>query len=252
VPELAGLDLGTLLGLLATGAAAGFLSTTFGIGGGILMVPVLHYGFGVSFPEATALSLLAMCLPASLGVYQHARRGAVDWRIGGTLAGAGLAGVALGIWLQPRVPTTGLKLLFAVVLVTAAWRLALPVPVREGRAGPVLLGLLGAGAGVASKLLGIGGGLVTVPVLTLSGVPVHTAVGSSLVPVFTNAAVAGTAAVAAGLDGRLAVPLALASAVAGPLGTRLAHGMAPLGLRRAFAGLLVFTAAYVAATSGAF
>lgn len=251
--DVAGLDLRTLLALLATGATAGFLSTTFGIGGGIVMVPILHYLLGVPFADATALSLLAMCLPASLGVYQHAHRGAVDWRIGATMAIAGLAGVGAGILLQPRLPVAGLKVLFAAVLLAGAWRLATPTPVRPGhRAHTGLLAGLGAGAGLASKLLGIGGGLVTVPILTLAGVPVHTAVGSSLVPVFTNAAIAGAAALGGGLDGRLAVPLALASAAAGPLGTRVAHGLAPMGLRRAFAGLLVVTAVYVAATSGVY
>jgi uncharacterized membrane protein YfcA len=250
-------DWPAILGLLAAGGLAGVLSALFGIGGGIVLVPVLHYLLGFGWVEATQLSLVAIMVQSPTGVWQHARRGAVDWKVALPLALAGLVGVFLGAALQPHLATAWLKVLFAALMLLAALRLALPKAHLEPsaaarRLGPVGLSALGLFAGVIAKLLGIGGGLVTVPVLTLTGLPVHLAVGSSLVPVFTNAAVASSQAFAQGLDWLPAVPLALGALAGVPFGARMAHAMKEQGLRRVFAGGLVAAAFYIGLTSGAY
>ncbi|HUR25615.1 MAG TPA: sulfite exporter TauE/SafE family protein [Candidatus Thermoplasmatota archaeon] len=242
-----------ILGLLAAGAVAGVLSSLFGIGGGIVLVPVLHYLLGFEWVEATQLSLVAIMVQSPTGVWQHARRGAVDWAVAFPLAMAGLLGVVIGDVLQPLVAVSWLKVLFATLMALAAMRLAVPQPPPApdarplGRVGLYLLGLF---AGIVAKLLGIGGGLVTVPVLALTGLPVHLAVGSSLVPVFTNAAVASGQALAHGLDWRPAVPLALGALAGVPLGAHWAHALKEQGLRRVFAAGLALAALYIGLTSG--
>ena len=253
------MDWATLLGLLAAGGLAGVLSALFGIGGGIVLVPVLHYLLGFGWVEATQLSLVAIMVQSPTGVWQHARRGAVHWRVALPLALAGLVGVLIGAALQPHLATAWLKVLFATLMLLAALRLAVPqaqqaqltATATARRLGPVGLYVLGLFAGVIAKLLGIGGGLVTVPVLTLTGLPVHLAVGSSLVPVFTNAAVASGQAFAQGLDWLPAVPLALGALAGVPFGARMAHALKEQGLRRAFAAGLVAAALYLGLTSGA-
>lgn len=248
------MDWPALLGLLAAGGLAGVLSSLFGIGGGIVLVPFLHYLLGFGWVEATQLSLVAIMAQSPTGVWQHARRGAVDWRVAIPLAVAGLLGVIVGDALQPRIAVAWLKVLFALLMGLAAVRLALlrpPVAEAARRLGWPGLAALGLFAGVIAKLLGIGGGLVTVPVLTLTGLPVHLAVGSSLVPVFTNAAIASGQAFAQGLDWLPAVPLALGALVGVPFGARLAHALAEQGLRRVFAAGLVLAALYIGLTSGA-
>ena len=241
------------LGLLAVGLLAGVLSTLFGIGGGLVMVPVLHYVGGLEFRYATALSLLCIAIQSPTGVWHHARRGAVDWKLAAPLALTGMAGVALGVWLEPRVPVPWLKLLLAVLMGLAAYRMVAKVPVRADGHRPALpyLALVGVLAGVTSNLLGIGGGLITVPMLALAGVPVHVAVGSSLVSVFTNAALASGESLASGLHWLPAVPLAIGGLAGAPFGARLAHSLDERGLRRVFAGALVLGALYIAITSGA-
>lgn len=240
--------------LLGTGLLAGYASTLLGIGGGLVVVPLLHYLLGLDFAEATAVSLVAMAIQTPVGLWTHHRRGAVDWRMGGWLAAGGLGGVLLGGWLQPQMDVAALKLLFAAVLLVAAWRLW--AHLREPQTQPIAWGLLvvlGFGAGVLSRLLGIGGGLVTVPALVLLGATVHAAVGTSLLPVFTNAAVATAWILAAGLvDWRLALPVAAGALATSWLGTRTAHALQAPTLRRTFAMVLAAAAAYVAATSGAF
>ncbi len=242
-----------LAALLAAGLAAGFLSSLFGIGGGIILVPVLHYVLGFEWHAATALSLAVIVVQSPTGIYHHARRGAVSWPLAVPLAAGGLAGVFLGAWLEPRLGVPWLKLLFALLMALAAVRLArAPRPHAEHPRSPVVLAALGVASGVVAKLLGIGGGLLTVPVLALLGVPVHVAVGSSLVPVFTNAAVATGINLADGLALlRLAPPLIVGGLAGVPLGARAAHALPEQGLRRVFAAGLALAAVYVGATSGA-
>lgn len=250
------MDWTAILGLLAAGAVAGVLSALFGIGGGIVLVPVLHYLLGFGWVEATQLSLVAIMVQSPTGVWQHARRGAVDWKVAAPLCLAGLLGVVIGDVLQPLLAVPWLKVLFAALMGLAALRLALPQAAAAVSADPKRLGLaglyvLGLAAGIIAKLLGIGGGLVTVPVLTLTGLPVHLAVGSSLVPVFTNAAVASAQALAQGLHWLPAIPLALGALAGVPTGARLAHSLKEQGLRRVFAAGLALAALYIGLTSGA-
>jgi uncharacterized membrane protein YfcA len=225
-----------------------------GIGGGIVLVPVLHYLLGFEWVEATQLSLVAIMVQSPTGVWQHARRGAVDWKVAIPLCVAGLLGVFIGDALQPLIEVRWLKVLFALLMALAALRLALPQPPAEPgamrRLGMPGLYLLGLFAGIVAKLLGIGGGLVTVPILTITGLPVHLAVGSSLVPVFTNAAIASGQAVAQGLDWWPAVPLAIGALAGVPFGASLAHALKEQGLRRVFAVGLVLAALYIGLTSG--
>lgn len=253
-----------VLGLALVGLLVGVVSSLFGIGGGILMVPVLHYVGKIEFHVATALSLLVIAVQSPTGVWQHARRAAVDWRVATALVAGGVIGVGGGILVEPHAPVAGLKLLFAVLMALAAWRLVAHLPVAAPAVGPAgatatvsgpgLPFLLGLGflAGFVSKLLGIGGGLLTVPVLTMAGVPVHVAVGSSLVPVFSNAAFATAESLAGGFPWHPAIPLALGALCGVPAGAAIAHRLDARGLSRVFAGGLVVAALYIGLTSGAF
>ena len=245
-------DGAALLGLALAGLLVGVLSALFGIGGGLVMVPLLHYVGGYPFGTATALSLMVIAVQSPTGVWQHARRGAVDWRLAWPLVVAGSLGVAGGILLEPHTPVPWLKLLLALLMVLAAWRLVAHLPAAQPGFHPGLPFLLALGvvSGVASKLLGIGGGLLTVPVLAMAGVPVHVAVGTSLVPVFTNAAFATAEALTGDLAWWPAVPLAAGALCGVPLGAKLAHALDARGLSRVFAGGLVVAALYVAVTSG--
>jgi hypothetical protein len=78
----------------------------------------------------------------------------------------------------------------------------------------------------------------------------HTAVGSSLVPVFTNSLLAAAVALAGGVDLRPAVWVGLGALAGSPIGVRLAHALPERGLKVAFAASLALAAVYIAATSG--
>lgn len=232
--------------LVATGLAAGVVSGLMGVGGGIVMTPVLHYFVGLGWTDAVALSLFVIAVQSPVGIWRHHRKGAVSMRVAGPLVVGGAVGVVLGIWLEPRIGVPVLKAAFAVLMVAAGYRLVDPLPARRTNAlddaapSTVGLGVMGAAAGVVSRLLGVGGGIVTVPMLVLGGVVVHVAVASSLVPVWTNAAVASGFNLAGGLDWMQGLPLAIGAVVGAPLGVSAAHRLAAEGLRKVVAsGLLV-------------
>ncbi len=238
------MDAGVVLDLIV-GMLAGLVSGLLGVGGGIVLTPVLHYGLGFAWADAVALSLFVIAVQSPIGVWRHRKKGAVSWRMAIPMTLAGGLGVALGHVALPHIPVAALKAGFALILVVAAWRLGRQVtPRTEAHPWPVLAGV-GLGAGFVSRILGVGGGIITVPALGLMGVPVHLAVGTSLVAVFTNAALASGANLALGLDWMRGVPLAV-GAVAGAIGgVRLAHSLPPVGLRRVVAVAMVVVAATI-------
>ena len=240
-----------LLLLLIAGLAAGVVSGLLGVGGGIVIVPVLHYLLGIPFADATALSLFVIMVQAPIGLWRHHGKGAVDWRLGAWLTVGGVGGVVLGRWLQPQIEVPWLKLLFGVVMAFAAYRLILRAKPHDGRrAHPGVIVTLGFVAGIVSRLLGVGGGILTVPVLALLGVPAHVAVASSLVPVWSNAAIASIWSLVEGLDWRMAVPLAVAAVAGAPLGVMAAHALPETRLRQVVATTLAAVAVLIIVTSG--
>ncbi len=238
--------------LLAAGLAAGIISGLFGVGGGIVMTPVLHYILGFSWVDAVALSLFVIMVQSPVGLWRHHKKGAVAWRTGAALAAGGVAGVLVGHWLLPQLHIPWLKLAFALLLAFAAYQMTRRYHSDSTKLAPrpAVLVALGAAAGLVSRLLGVGGGILTVPILVLMGVPAHVAVGSSLVPVFTNALLASAVNLATGLAWLQGVPLAIGAVVGATVGVWAAHALPERGLRGVIAGGLVLVALYIAITSG--
>lgn len=189
VVEFLSANLSTLTALLATGAFAGVLAGLLGVGGGIVIVPVLFFlfqGFGVS-PEsamlvATATSL-ATIVPTSISsIRSHQRKGNVDFGLLKTWAGFVFAGVLVGSGLVTRIDGNWLVLLFGVIATLAALNMLF----RSGKSAlftqlPSRLGqsAMAIATGFFSVMVGIGGGTITVPLLTLYNYPVHKAVGTA-------------------------------------------------------------------------
>ncbi|GAA2246834.1 sulfite exporter TauE/SafE family protein [Herbiconiux moechotypicola] len=161
--------------LAVVGLLGGVLSGLFGVGGGIVMVPLLVLLTGMDQKRASTTSLLAI-LPASIaGSVTYFVGGQVDLLAGALVAVGGIVGAWAGARLLRRIPVGWLRWTFIVLLVAVAVRLVLVPPARggngldwgSGTASTVLTVLaliaLGVVMGVASGLFGIGGGLVMVP-----------------------------------------------------------------------------------------
>jgi len=249
--------LGFLIGL-SLGALGG--------GGSILAVPALVFVAGESPSAATSTSLVVVGVAAAFGAHSHWRHGRVRVGPGVTFGLVGVAGSLAGSALNRRLDGDVLLLGFAGLIVVAAWRMTAapaedePVePVEGGRAVAVrtrpapltrarLVRIVAAGTGVGflTGLFGVGGGFVVVPALALLlEFPMPIAVGTSLLVIAMNSAVALAARAGAGAFEWGTTLVFCAAAVAGVhAGRHLSDRLDAGATRHAFAGLLLAVAAY--------
>lgn len=230
---------------LITGLAGGTISGLLGVGGGIVIVPVLEAmlaGLGVDpavrMPIAVATSLATIVPTSIASARAHHRRGAVDFGIVRLWLPAIAVGALCGSLVAGRVDAALLTALFGVVAALMALKMSLPLDGKVLAAEvPRSLGArsLPFGIGLISSMMGIGGGSLSVPALTLCGQPVHRAVGTSNL-LGLAIAVPGTigyllaqpsAPVPPGTVGLVSLTsfalIAPATVIAAPWGARLAH-----------------------------
>lgn len=114
------------LKLAATGTAAGLFSGLLGVGGGTIAVPLLVLWLGYGEREATGTSLAAIVVIATIGAALQAAYGNVDVNKAVLIGIPAIAGALLGTWMQQRIKTETIGLLFALLLIAAAIDLAVP------------------------------------------------------------------------------------------------------------------------------
>ena len=253
-----------LLLLLAAGALAGALGGLFGIGGGVVVVPALYAVFaatdvpeGVRIKLAVGTSLATIIVTSARSLRAHARTGRVDAALLRAWAPLIAGGAVLGAGVARLAPASGLTLLFAVgVLGIGVQRLFAPAAPRAGAGLPSrpVQRALALGTGLLSSLMGIGGGVFGVLLLTRFGRGVHEAVATAAgfglaiaVPGALGFAVLGPGEGATpwGTIGAVNLPafalVALASGLTAPFGARLAHALPARVLSRGFAAYLLVT-----------
>jgi uncharacterized membrane protein YfcA len=259
-------EFGTLaLGLVLSGIVGGLVAGMLGVGGGIVVVPILYHVlslFGVD--ESVRMHLatgtsLATIIPTSFSsVTAHNRKGAVDWDLLKRWAVPMLVGVVVGSFISGYVRGQVLSFVFAAVALPVALHLAFGGENRRLASqlpkGPLGL-LLPAGIGGVSTMMGIGGGTVGVPAMTLCGVPIHRAVGTASafgaiisIPGTIGAMLAGYGAPGLppwsfGYVNLLGfILIAPASYFVAPLGAHIAHSSDVKRLRILFAVFIGITA----------
>lgn len=244
---------GRIIRLASIGLVVGFFSGLFGVGGGIVLVPLIIVAVSFSQRKASGTSLAAVLPTAIAGMIAYASHGSVDWIAGALLAAGAVVGSLVGTWLLHHTHQTVLRWIFVAFLVVVAVRMFFLVPDRAVTldftpwviAGLVVLGLV---TGILSGLLGIGGGVFIVPALMLVfGVGDLIAKGTSLLMMIPTA-VTGTIAnvrrgntdlVAAAIIGCLSVPASIG-------GAALAWAVPPMLGSILFALLLVYCAIQLA------
>lgn len=259
----------TVAALAATGVIAGLTAGLLGLGGGLVIVPVLYHVLTLlDINEAVRMHMavgtsLAAIVPTSLSSARaHYRRGSLDSGLLRTLVPGVLLGVAAASVAARYLSGRQLSLVFGIVALVVATHMAL------GRSGIALrqqlpsgltprLGLGGIIGGF-STLMGIGGGTLSVPILSAFGTPMRRAVGtaSALGMVITLPGAVGFVLSGVGIEGRPPLSLGYVS-LAGfacivptgfamaPVGARLAHRVNATRLRQAFAVFLAATAVRV-------
>lgn len=251
--------------LLGSGAIAGFAAGLLGVGGGIVIVPMLYWispllGLDPAVTVHTAVATsLATIIPTSIAsVRAHARRGAVDGALLKLWGPAVLVGAALGGVASGYLDGKALAGVFGVVALVVAVNMALPKPIILANAipgSPAINRLMAAAIGFVSALMGIGGGTLSVPTLSLFSFPIRRAVGTAsafglviAVPavigyIYGGWDVPGRSPLSIGYVNVLAaVPLMVMTVLFAPLGAKTAHSIDRTVLKRCFAAFLAVTA----------
>src|SRR5712691_9818149 len=188
--------------LAVLGLASGFASAFLGIGGGLVIVPVLMILFHYPIKRAVGTSLATIVLVSIVGVVTESmvKWSNIHWRMGLVLTVGSLLGSWAGGKLLARLPETPLRLAYTGLLVFAAYRMFTAAGADDGagflviRDAPLAASGLAVGAGIlaglSSVLFGIGGGIVMVPALSLmfQDFPFHAARATSLVTIIPTSA----------------------------------------------------------------
>lgn len=236
---------------------AAFVGVSLGLlggGGSILTVPILTYVLGMEPREAIAASLFIVGATSAVSMIGHARAGRVRWKTGALFGIAGMVGAFAGGLLGGVIPGTVLMILFAVMMIVTATAMIRGRKSTASAAGPnrkspiariLLDGFL---VGIATGLVGAGGGFLIVPALNLlGGLPMAIAVGTSLL-VISMKSVAGLSGYLFSVQLDWTIVLAFtATAIAGSFaGVALAGCIPERALRKGFGvfvlvmGLFVF------------
>ena len=243
--------------LVALGALVGFISGLFGIGGGFLMTPVLVF---LGIPPAVAVASMSNHVAASSmsSVISYSRRRAVDFRMGGVLAGGGVIGAILGVelfrWLRllgqaDLVVALSYLVFLGIIGALMLWESLQAIlrrrrgeapPPRRDRRPPWLYGLplkmrfpssrlfisvippvlLGASVGVLSAIMGVGGGFILVPAMIyVLRMPASVVVGTSLFQIIVTTALTGV--LQAGRNQTVDIVLATLLLAGGVMGAQL-------------------------------
>jgi len=234
---------------LIAGAVVGLALGALGGGGSVLAVPALIYLLGFSPSAATTASLIIVAATSATALYAHAREGHVAWKVGSLFAAAGiipayLAGAAAG-----RVPEVVLTIAFSVIAALAAVGMFRPFSTRPPeRIRPAKSAGAGAALGAVTGFLGVGGGFLAVPALvSVLGLTMRRAVGTSLLVITVNslAALVARTGTGGGLDWALIGPFAGAAILGAWDGKRLSTKVSGDSLQRVFAGVLLAVAVFM-------
>ncbi len=254
-----------LAAYLLLGAFVGFFAGLLGVGGGGIMVPVLTTMYAAQgFPGehmlhlALGTSMAAIVLTSIASLRAHHAHGAVRWDIVKGITPGVLLGTFAGTFIASSVPSRPLAIFFACFMAYVSLQMILNAKPKPSRELPGAAGLagVGAGIGVVSALVAIGGGSLSVPFMAWCNVKMQNAIGTSAA-IGLPIALAGAAGYlingwgSAGLPdwslGYVFLPaLVLISVVSyftAPLGARLAHRLPVVILKRIFAGVLMLLSA---------
>lgn len=242
---------------LLLGGIAGLLAGMLGVGGGLVIVPVLawlfyHAGMApdVVMHLAIGTSLATIVLTSLSSILAHHRRGAVLWGVFRRMTPGILVGAALGAVLADRLPSDTLRLIFGIFELGVALQMGLNLRPAAHRGLPGKWGMSGVGSliGLVSAVVGIGGGTMTVPFLQWSNVAMRQAVATSAACGLPIAVAGAMGFIVTGWNAPVLPPwssgylywpafvgIVVASMMFAPLGAQLAHRLPGAVLKRFFA-----------------
>ena len=246
---------------IAVGCFAGILAGLLGVGGGLVIVPMLDICFtsqgfpgGLIMHLALGTSLASIMFTSVSSFWSHHRHGAVRWDVVRRVTPGILAGTFGGSCIAAVMSTEFLKIFFVVFLFYVSFQMVADKKPNPSRDLPGWPGMFGAGGviGIVSSLVGIGGGSLSVPFMIWCNLAIHHAIGTSAAIGFPIAVAGSVGYIYTGLHvsglpeyslGYVYLPaligIVAASVLTAPLGVRMAHALPVSKLKRGFAILLL-------------
>lgn len=257
------MDISSWLSYGALGVMAGLLAGLLGVGGGIIIVPMLTFLFtSHHLPDAhiahlaIGTSLATIAFTSISSMRSHHARGAVEWGIFRSITPGILVGSLFGTWVAAQLSTRFLKGFFVVFLfyVSVQMFLEFKPSARKPVGGRGMFGF-GSLIGGISALVGIGGGTMSVPLLLWNSIPIRSAIGTSAAIGFPIAISGTIGYILNGLNSTTLPPYTLGyiylpalvgvssmSMLTAPLGAKIAHRIPVKTLKKGFACFLVLVA----------
>lgn len=248
---------------IIVGCFSGFISGLLGVGGGTVVVPVLSMIFlnqQLPFPlimhMAIGSSLMIMLITSQSVVRTYAQRGYIEWAIFRRFLPGIFIGTVLGVVIAQHLSTQILSTLLGAFLFIIAVRMFFLIkPAHNGLPGSFLHNIVSVMTGLVSGLLGLGGGIITIPYLTRHNISMHNAVGLSSACSLIMAAVGTVACMLTGLNAEglpaystgyiywpAVIGIALPSMLCTPFGAGLSERLSVNFLKRLFACFLLTVA----------
>jgi uncharacterized membrane protein YfcA len=251
-----------LIIFVVIGALAGFAAGLFGIGGGVIIVPILYvvftqmgYASDVIMHMALGTSLATITVTSISSALAHHKKGAVMWPIFRNLAPALVIGSFLGAGIAGLLTGANLQLIIGAFVIWVAYKMmfgAKPVVDQHSVLPSAFKQFCaGTGIGVASAIFGIGGGSLTVPYLNHYGVVMQRAVGTSAACGLPIAIAGALGFMFFGMKGQASIPnsigfvhiyaflgISIMSFFTAKLGAKAAHNLSPVILKKCFSVLL--------------
>ncbi|AOA57426.1 sulfite exporter TauE/SafE family protein [Acinetobacter larvae] len=253
---------------LAIGAIAGFAAGLFGVGGGLIIVPILYVVFtqqgydpAVIMHLALGTSLATIMVTSISSVMAHQKRGAILWSVFKNLAPGLVVGAFLGAAIADKLPSAVLQLIIGLFACWVAYRMfkgaqqAQSISQQLPSTGKQLFA--GTGIGIASAIFGIGGGSLTVPYLSKNGVVMQKAVATSAACGLPIAIAGALGFMVFGRSQAIAMPhtigyvhlyafigISVMSFITAKFGAKVAHALSPAKLKKCFAVMLLCIGTY--------
>lgn len=250
--------------LLIVGAVAGTLAGLLGVGGGIVIVPLLAVFFSyqgvnidVLMHVAIGTSLATIVITSLSSIYAHQQHGAIDWSVFKIISIGVFTGGLLGALIANFISGEYLKFTFSIFLLLISIQMFFGSQIKAGGQLPKPMGMVLAGTiiGSISSVMGIGGGSMSVPFLTWCNVNIRKAIATSSAIGFPIAVSGTLGFIVLGLAvpnrpelsiGYINLPafisIVISSVMFAPLGAKMAHRISTVYLKRLFAVFLLMVA----------
>lgn len=238
------MDLVTMGVLAAIGLVGGFMAGLLGLGGGIIIIPMLLYGAALPMKLATGISMVQAFFATVSGVIIHRRNRTVNVRLGITLGAAGVVGALVGSFASASMaPKLLLSVYFSLVALSIVLMFFAP---KQEKSGSVevnfpLAFVLALIVGVLAGMLGVGGGFIMTPLMiSVLKIPTRMAVGTSLLMIIPTTFSGGIGKIATGqFDLLTATPVIVGSIIGAQFGGRVNAMVSPKVIRTVLVLLLI-------------